>query len=341
MGNSCGENQKIRSRKKKNNINNNRDNDNIEKANKLNNNFIINDNKNKSNNLRLNYYRNDTDNIGLENLGNNCYLNSFIQILLHCPHFIETLKSDGGSQSRYSLTYFLIKLSETYYSEYLEDIRKLMEEYYNKFKKNQQCDSQDFGIKLIDKIIVDIKGVENSSVFSEVSKINNLDDIIQKEVSLEKLFVLIKSNKYYHSNYKPGFDLNLDIHLTIPDNKKYCKLEDLLEHKFREYKIIKLPKILIITIDRVILGKNYDSREIKFPYKLNTKKYTLSVKDERKKYFLFAVNKKYGDMYSGHYFCNIKIKDFWYLFDDLKVIKGKKPENTPGNVVGLFYCQEI
>ena len=216
-----------------------------------------------------------------------------------------------------------------------------MEEYYNTFKKNGQYDSQDFRIKLIDKIIKDIKSDDHSSICSRASTIITLDNIIKEEILLEKLFEVIKSNKYLHSNNKHSFYLYLDIHLSIPDNKKNGKLEDLLEHKFKEYKIIKLPKILIITIDRAILGKKYDTRELKFPYELNTKKYTIQEIGKSKKFFLFAVNKKSGEnRYKGRYFCNIKINDYWFLFDDLNVIKNKKPENTPGNVIGLFYCQK-
>ena len=333
----CEENKKIRIRNK-NNYNNYRDNDYTEKENKPNINIRININKNEANNLRIDYYKYDIAINGFENLGNTCYLNSFLQILLHCPYFIEVLKKENISQRNVPLSYYLIKLSETYKKEYLEEIRKLMEEYYNSFKLNGQYDSQNFGIKLIDKIIKDIKLDDRSSISSRASTMITLDNIIKEEVLLEKLFDVIRSNKNLHS---PGFDIIIGIHLSIPDNKKSCKLEDLLEHKFKENKILKLPKILIITIDRAILGKEYDTREIKFPYELNTKKYTIQEKGKTKKFFLFALNKKSGkNRYEGHYFCNIKIKDYWYLFNDLNVIKNKKPEKSSGDVVGLFYCQK-
>lgn len=33
--------------------------------------------------------------VGFPNIGNSCYMNSFLQILLHCPNFLKELKKGG------------------------------------------------------------------------------------------------------------------------------------------------------------------------------------------------------------------------------------------------------
>ena len=85
----------------------------------------------------------------------------------------------------------------------------------------------------------------------------------------------------------------------------------------------------------VILNMEYNTKDIKYPYNLNMKKY--SNNDKKIWYELFALNIKKGNSEDhGHYFCYIKINDIWYLFDDNRVIR-QKPENTLGKIVGFFY----
>ena len=297
---------------------------NIHKGNKIPQNLKINNNINNKNIL----------NHGLKNIGNSCYMNSFIQILLHCPIFIECLEKEISSPYNYSLVKYLVKLSEEKDAEYIKGIREIMELYYDDFKINQQCDSQKFGIKLIEKLIRDIKG-ENDSKLSVKLNINNY---IKEEIPLEKLFVLIvKENTCENQR----FSLELDIKLSFSYNNNYkYKLEDLLAEKYKCIKIQKLPKILIITIERAILGKKYNKNELKYPKELNMQKYSNKDKRIEYKYKIFAINKKFGEnRNAGHYVSYIKINGNWYLFNDLNV-KKENPKITFGEIVGLFYCQK-
>ena len=62
--------------------------------------------------------------------------------------------------------------------------------------------------------------------------------------------------------------------------------------------------------------------------------------DERTKYKLYAINEKIGNhKSSGHYYCFIKLKDNWYLFDD-SIIEKTNPNFNSKNVVGIFYIKE-
>lgn len=300
-------------------------------------NFEIN-NKNESIDLSNKNNNKNILNHGLKNIGNSCYMNSFIQILLHCPLFIKCLEKEISSQNNYSLAKYLVKLSEEKDTEYIKRIREIMEFYYGDFKINQKCDSQNFGIKLIERIIRDIKG-ENDSTHSEKLDINKY---IKEEISLEKLFVLIvEENKFYSTFKNQMFSLELNIQLSFSYNNNYkYKLEDLLAEKYDSIKIQKLPKILIITIERAILGKEYNKNQLEYPKELNMKKFSIKDKRIEYKYKIFAINKKNGeDRNDGHYFSYIKINNIWYLFDDLNV-KEENPKNTFGDIVGLFYSQK-
>lgn len=52
-------------------------------------------NKNLKNNQK-NLKENKIKEFGFKNIGNTCYMNSFLQILLHIPNFISKLKSKYG-----------------------------------------------------------------------------------------------------------------------------------------------------------------------------------------------------------------------------------------------------
>ena len=46
--------------------------------------------------------------IGFKNLGNTCYMNSFLQILIHIPGFIEKLKNDENIIKKNNIFDYLI-----------------------------------------------------------------------------------------------------------------------------------------------------------------------------------------------------------------------------------------
>ena len=67
-----------------------------------------------------------TQNIGFNNIGHTCYMNSFLQILLHTPNFLPKIKELYYNKvNENTLIYNLIKLSEyPYDSRYLKEIKK-------------------------------------------------------------------------------------------------------------------------------------------------------------------------------------------------------------------------
>lgn len=321
--------------------------------------------------------------IGFQNIGNSCYMNSFLQILFHCPGFINKLKKEYGLLfDEPCLVKSLIDLSECPNNiNCLKDIQKYMSEAYSEYYLSRQNDSQDFGKDLINQVIKSIKGdgdedeysyyeseneYENNNIISDEQKIIKYKNYINKfnkdEIFIETIFELIESEERITSRGSNIiFNTSLYIELFFPKNNKVSyTLDNLLNFKYSnnsekdEYiekkkgikvirKICRLPKILILNINRAIYGYHLINSKLNIPETLNLSNYidnSIIEKNECTKYNLFAINEKVGHTKSnGHYFCYINIENSWYLFDDSYVIK-TNPYFNSENVVGLFYIKK-
>lgn len=235
--------------------------------------------------------------IGFYNFGNNCYMNSFLQILFHCPGFLKALKDDCGDLfDQPCLIKSLIELSKNPRNfQCLKEIKKYMSEDCSEYGSSRQNDSQDFGKDLINKIIKNIGGGLDNSFFEEESEceteiitpqekiekyifyLKNLKSKEEKRILVEDLFQLMESEeKISNRGARLFFNISLYIDLFFPKKQKEIyKLEDLLDFIYQnnyesnemkenikgikvKRKICHLPKILIINIERAIYGNDYE-----------------------------------------------------------------------------------
>lgn len=194
--------------------------------------------------------------IGFSNIGNSCYMNSFLQILLHCPHFLYELKN---LYRRHSFGNCLIKniidLSKSEFpnnKQYLYSIKNCMKNIsdYGSFVQN---DSQDFGKELINQIIVNIKKKEESfssslynddyEIIDKKKKINKYQKYINKyqseETFIEKMFTINECEYIFEETSVTNiiFNTSFDILLSLPKNKNNAyneeySLEKLLDLNF-------------------------------------------------------------------------------------------------------------
>jgi len=147
--------------------------------------------------------------IGFNNIGNTCYMNSFLQILFHIPKFLEELKKVKVSTNK-SLITNLINLSKNpKNNDYLRNIKELMGQYEKSFSDYCQNDSQEFGIALLIEIIDSIKENQN---FSD-------EEPIEYEINPEKQKDYIKKlyEKYKDKYFKDDIFLEsmFQIHETF------------------------------------------------------------------------------------------------------------------------------
>lgn len=250
-------------------------------------------NKNIQNNNILNYEL--TQNIGFKNIGHTCYMNSFLQILLHIPTFLPKIKELYFNKvNKDTLIYNLIKLSEDpYNTKYLKEIKTIIAKSYPKYGPYEQNDTQNFAIDFIDTIINEIKNetsfVSESNDQDENFKITTIkDNIIYKKKKyaeflcdfeksgektfLEDLFLLIESTIRYTGQLinqkKVRFDLLLNVELTFPtDNlKKKYSLYELLNIKYNNFNSIINDMDII---NEVKISSKHKNRSCFFQYLKN------------------------------------------------------------------------
>jgi len=193
---------------------------------------------------------------GFSNIGNSCYMNSFLQILLHCPNFVKELQNLYQHCSfENNLIKNIIDLSKSEYpynKKYLYEIKNCMKniEDYGLFIQN---DSQDFGKDLINEIIDNIKHLNEdfsssisyseSEIIDKKNKIYKYQKFVEKyqnkETFIEKMFTINECEYIFEEKNitKVIFNTSFDILLSFPkiENNNYKKeysLENLLDLNF-------------------------------------------------------------------------------------------------------------
>ena len=300
--------------------------------------------------------------IGFPNIGNSCYMNAFLQILLHTPNFLINLHEYGiANYDDESLIYNLIYLSNyPYNSDYLKNIKKIMGEVNSKYAYLIPGDSQSFAIDLLDTLISDCKGDDpkgdsldsiydlnwtKQKCYTEYcKKYHNKKDILEKMFQFTEIVRKTRNHNY-------DFSINLHVELTFPPNyDDTISITQLLKGKYStkdvnldiKPRLSDLPQILIVSFVRGIEGKGVIKTKVSFDEKLILSDYLdsdLASNLKSKYYIFFGVNERYGEYKSqGHYVSFIKINRLWYRFSDLYVTQ-TNPDFISPDVFGLYYIR--
>ena len=344
-----------------------------------------NDIKNKLNesiNYYSNHYQNyinlhvkdfSTSKIGLINLLNDCYIVSFLQILFHIPDFLKILKKYSKKGEETIINYIIMISEYPFNVQYFYKLKQLLGLINPDYSKPFPNDSQEFGIDLINYLITDIKNqipkdkneihyLSESKDFVNQKKmiLKNYVSIYQKNVNeFEKLFSFNQIDIFYRGeNIKPNISTNLHLEFSLNKFVEFIDIESLIQQRYNDDKIIpkdnqiiikskivSLPEILIITINRVLNNENINFTKLIFRDVLDLKNYIdYDLYEENNKkttYHLFAVNECIHYYELNHYKCYIKLENNWFLFDDdKKVVQCSFDFMNSPFIVGLFYQRD-
>ena len=321
-------------------------------------------------------YNNSSKICGIINLGNNCYLNSGLQILASCRELVYELKKINSDRK---IIPYIRNAVNALLTQNMYDPSQFMDYFCSMnsdFIRGAQCCSQNFIRTLINNMNKDllytnceivngnnqynpsgneyteyIKFISAEKIFPE-SKIQSIFSGITKSFSKGKCRYCYMPIENYSFNYFIDYNLYLD------DCGYRCNFSEVLKSNIgcaadlsmdcpnpncrrnisikEVTKFIKLPDILIFTLERY-QGETNDVRIKPDAYIYLNEYIDDSLKSQCTKYELFAINIRYGKSANfGHEICQVKRDGIWYEINDREGYRINGPSNEDSSY-GLFY----
>lgn len=290
--------------------------------------------------------------IGLNNIGNNCYQNSVLQILKNIPKFIYNFylmekDSDAFLLSLKKLFFNLVFSKQNSFNP--KEFKTLLGSENKRFAGNNQYDSTIFYaalLNIIQKKInhqkknsnapLNLEQHENKSI-EEQFKIWKENYLSKNQTFIIDYFYIYYSNEFEcdsckHKSHKFQCCNYLDFPIVTTKGNvssldkcfenyqitqfigecSECHEDKLYQH----YIILELPPVLIINLKRVGETRAYFN-EIEIPNQLEMDK-LIKYKNNNSIYELRGFIKHSGDEHFGHNyaFCKNMFDDLWYEYND-------------------------
>ena len=298
---------------------------------------------------------------GLQNVGNTCGINTFIQCIGHTPKLKNIIKNLDCTNSKlaneFQAVLNIVWQESEDNSKYTCIPKGLVHEIYVSFKDilipYHQHDLCEIFVLIIDKIASDTgidKGISGGSGAKRegpniiINKIvdnfnnNKISKLLKCVQGIQLSILNCESCGYQQINPEVFITLMLDIPRkkeTISFNDvlvKYFEKESIPEWKCDKCKKIgtaqkimqlwKAPEVIIIVLKRFDSDLNKINTPVDIPNNITFKKGSILRDTETEySYKLMAVGNHTGSYNGGHYYALCKNKDSWYLYNDNFVSK--------------------
>jgi ubiquitin C-terminal hydrolase len=256
---------------------------------------------------------------GFLNLGNTCYLNSGLQLLMNIPEFCQLILNNKNISNELSILaeFIILYHSDNNGSLKPKFIKKIVSKRNNIFSGFSQEDSQEFLIYFLDFIDNQIKENKiNDLLGMKIDKIIKCKALycLKKSITKEtRLFLILDIQDNFNDlndcyrNYKIREKLK-------EDNRYFCENCDKKRIAIKRIEVAKWPKNLIIVLKRF----QQDG------YQLSKNDTFLDIPNNwRHNYKLKGGVIHSGRLGGGHYVYFGNYDNKWFLFDDSHISRIK------------------
>lgn len=257
---------------------------------------------------------------GFTNLGNTCYLNSGLQMIIQNQdlcNIVTALKSKSEILSKFS------DFIEEYYNGQTKPlkpkfIKNLVSQKNSIFSGFNQQDSSEFIVFLLELLNTEInKYTENKNIIDKIFEIEITTSTKCKVLSClnvsenkQNSTILILDVNEECNNLDDCYNLSKSKIKLDGDEKYFCEKCNKKRIASQRKDITKWPKNLIVWIRRY---QQKGTKLSKFSQEI------LVPIEWRSNYQLKGIVFHSGSLYGGHYIYAGKVNDKWYLFNDATV----------------------
>lgn len=255
---------------------------------------------------------------GFLNLGNTCYLNSGLQLLMNIPEFCQLVLNHKEISNELSLLseFIILYHSDNNGSLKPKFIKKIVGKNNSTFNGFNQEDSQEFLIYFLDLIDNQIKENKLNNLLglkiNKMIKCKALSCLKMSVTNEIRLFLILDINNYKdlnecYRNYKMSEKLE-------GDNRYFCENCNKKRIASKRIQIEKWPKNLIIVLKRF--------QQDNYSFSKNDNFLNIPI-NWRHNYKLKGGVIHSGRLGGGHYIYFGNYNEKWYLFDDSHISKIK------------------